>query len=112
MSMPDTGLVIASFYRRPVVFISMLGSFTCFPLWSAPHELANTVNSPTMEEIECFEKAMFVDLGLIFVILYYDMTIGSSSWEELHREDPREITLGEGITQLSAIKTSPDCKPT
>ncbi|XP_024977632.1 uncharacterized protein LOC112515192 [Cynara cardunculus var. scolymus] len=42
MSMPDTGLVIASFYRRPVVFISMVGSSTCFPLWSDPHESEST----------------------------------------------------------------------
>ncbi|KVH90411.1 hypothetical protein Ccrd_007592, partial [Cynara cardunculus var. scolymus] len=38
MSMSDTGLVITSFYRRPVVFISMVGSSTCFRLWSGPHE--------------------------------------------------------------------------
>nr|GEX09687.1 hypothetical protein [Tanacetum cinerariifolium] len=46
MSMPDTGLVIASFYKRPVVFISMVGndvlSSTCFPLWSGPHESEST----------------------------------------------------------------------
>ncbi|KVH89345.1 hypothetical protein Ccrd_008666 [Cynara cardunculus var. scolymus] len=42
MSMPDTRLVIASFYRRPVVFISMVGSSTCFPLWSGPHESEST----------------------------------------------------------------------
>ncbi|GJS75907.1 FAR1-related sequence 5-like protein [Tanacetum coccineum] len=46
MSMPDTGLVIASFYRRPVVFISMVKnvvlSSTCFPLWSGPHESEST----------------------------------------------------------------------
>ncbi|GJS44495.1 hypothetical protein Tco_0569538 [Tanacetum coccineum] len=42
MSMPDAGLVIVSFYRRPVVFISMVEnvvlSSTCFSLWSGPHE--------------------------------------------------------------------------
>ncbi|GJT05205.1 probable terpene synthase 6 [Tanacetum coccineum] len=46
MSMTDTGLVIASFYRRPVVFISMVKnvvlSSTCFPLWSGPHESEST----------------------------------------------------------------------
>nr|GFB56621.1 hypothetical protein [Tanacetum cinerariifolium] len=46
MSMPDTGLAIASFYKRPVVFISMVGnavlSSTCFSLWSDPHESEST----------------------------------------------------------------------
>ncbi|GKC57338.1 hypothetical protein Tco_1084936 [Tanacetum coccineum] len=46
MSLPDTGLVVALFYRRPVVFISMVEndvlSSTCFPLWSDPHESEST----------------------------------------------------------------------
>nr|GEV29787.1 hypothetical protein [Tanacetum cinerariifolium] len=46
MSMLDTGLVIASFYRRPILFISMVGntvlSSTCFPLWSDTHESEST----------------------------------------------------------------------
>ncbi|GKC37185.1 PKS-NRPS hybrid synthetase, partial [Tanacetum coccineum] len=36
MCMPDTGLVIASLYNQPVIFISPEQSNTCFPLWHGP----------------------------------------------------------------------------
>ncbi|GJT58713.1 FAR1-related sequence 5-like protein [Tanacetum coccineum] len=36
MCMPDTGLVIASLYNQPVIFISPEQSNMCFPLWHGP----------------------------------------------------------------------------
>ncbi|GJZ39990.1 hypothetical protein Tco_0586553, partial [Tanacetum coccineum] len=36
MCMPDTGLVIASLYNQPVIFISPKQSNTCFLLWHSP----------------------------------------------------------------------------
>ena len=36
MYMPDTRLVIAPFYNRPITLISMAGSAKCFPFWSGP----------------------------------------------------------------------------
>ncbi|KAL6507568.1 hypothetical protein OROGR_023763 [Orobanche gracilis] len=60
MSMPDTWLVIASFYRRPVAFISIVGSSTCFPLWSDPHESEPT--SPIV--VACVGGIHFINLSL------------------------------------------------
>jgi hypothetical protein len=37
MTIPNTGLVIASAINRPVVFISQQGWNTCFPLFSGPN---------------------------------------------------------------------------
>ena len=43
VSMPDTGLVIASAYNKAVIYLSkrgqLDGSCMCFPLWSSPSQL-------------------------------------------------------------------------
>ena len=39
MTMPNTGLVIASAINRPIVYIDRQGWFTCLPLFSGPNSL-------------------------------------------------------------------------
>nr|GEZ13020.1 hypothetical protein [Tanacetum cinerariifolium] len=62
MSMPDTRLVIASFYRRPLVSISMVEnvvlSSTRFLLWSGPHESEST------------EPIVVARVGAVILLIY------------------------------------------